>query len=64
MDVGPIPWSAVVDYADRLGLAGVMHRTFCAVLRAMDDAWLAEQRKTAPEAPAMPPDPRIAREAD
>jgi len=51
MDVGPIPWNFIADYGDRLGLDGQLHRTFCAVIRAMDAAWLAENRQSGASAP-------------
>lgn len=63
MDVGPIPWRDIAAYGDRLGLEGPMHRLFCRVLRAMDEAWLnkrAEDREG--ERPAAPT--RDPREAD
>lgn len=52
MSLGQIPWSAVADYGDRIGLVGEAHRVFVAVVRALDDAFLTEwvpEQKAAPE---------------
>ncbi len=51
MDVGPIPWDAIRDYANDLRLSGQMRVLFCEVIRAMDNEWMKDHaRKTAPPA--------------
>lgn len=49
MTVGPIPWTAIVEYADRQELDPMMHATFTAVMLELDAGYLgmlAKERKT------------------
>ena len=39
-DAGPIPWRDVVAYADRAGLDDDNERSFVAILRELDEAYL------------------------
>jgi hypothetical protein len=45
MDVGPIPWDKIRDYAGDLGLVGSTRLMFCEVLRAMDDEWMRDHAR-------------------
>jgi hypothetical protein len=45
MELGPIPWRDTVEYADRLGLTGEIHRTFVAVIRQLDNVYLTHLRE-------------------
>lgn len=38
--MGPIPWVAIVEYADRAGLLGQIHTGFVRVIREMDQEFL------------------------
>jgi hypothetical protein len=40
MAVGPIPFTAMVWWAERQGIEGSSVDDFCALLSAMDDIWL------------------------
>ena len=44
MAVGPIPWSSIVDYADRAGLKGDSAETFTTIMMSLDHAYLADER--------------------
>jgi hypothetical protein len=44
MDLGPIPWTAIVAYADRAGLDPAGCEAFVAVIRTLDGAYLADER--------------------
>ena len=46
MGLGPIPWSAIVEYADRVRLAADVRRMFVDVMRLLDGFFLedAEER--------------------
>jgi hypothetical protein len=46
-DLGPIPWTAIVAYADRLGLDWTMGRALAIVVRSMDEAYRAWHREQA-----------------
>lgn len=49
MSIGPIPWLAVADYADRMRLDYVNRELFEVVIYAMDRAWIdwTEERRAA-----------------
>lgn len=42
MGIGPIPWTAIVAYADRAGLDRRAADVFLTCIRALDAAYLAE----------------------
>lgn len=42
---GPIPWTAIVEYADRLGLDAENAADLVDMIRELDEAWLTEQAK-------------------
>lgn len=44
MATGPIPWTAIVAYADRAGLAGATAAAFVEVIRVMDQGYLEDER--------------------
>ncbi len=47
---GPIPWDAIVRYADRLELIAGDARRFLRMIRSLDDEflrWMREKRKSA-----------------
>jgi len=44
---GPIPWTAIVEYADRAGLELDVEAGFVRVIRAMDAAYLEWYAKKA-----------------
>jgi hypothetical protein len=41
---GPIPWTAINDYALRYGLCGDLFEDFVTFVRAIDDAFLEATR--------------------
>jgi hypothetical protein len=45
--LGPIPWSKIIFYGDRLGLDDTMMVVFTRVLRELDEAFLSDQRENA-----------------
>lgn len=62
--VGPIPWTAVVDYGLRFGLDDDMLAPFVTVIRAMDAEyvqWNSAESKKAVEAAAPPPSGPVTR---
>ena len=42
--IGPIPWTALNDYADFSGLDSGMRKVFVAVIRELDEIYLSWQR--------------------
>lgn len=53
-EVGPIPYSSIANYAERMGFGFAMIRVFEIVLRTMDatwQKWVQDERKSA-SAPA------------
>ena len=42
--IGPIPWSKIMDYGQRVGLDPVMMSVFESVIYALDEAWLEDAR--------------------
>jgi hypothetical protein len=44
MGIGPIPWDAMMKYAEFLGLNRRMTRVWCHVIREMDEYYLKMQR--------------------
>jgi len=42
--LGPIPWGKIIFYGDRLKLDETMMIVFVRILRALDEAFLADQR--------------------
>lgn len=45
MGLGPIPWSAILLYAERKNLDPGIHEAFVHVIRAMDSAYLDWQQQ-------------------
>jgi len=45
MSIGPIPWTAVVEYAERKGLDSTMILVFEVVMRELDEAYLTDLRE-------------------
>ena len=45
MSAGAIPWFAIVDYGDRVGLDAEENEALVEIIRAMDVAWLDWQEK-------------------
>lgn len=45
MGTGPIPWTAIQEYADRVGIRGQERERFTEVIRAVDVAYLEHQVK-------------------
>lgn len=46
MGAGPIPWTAITEYADRLGLSWAMRRLFEDVMASLDETymdWMEQQ---------------------
>jgi len=43
--LGPIPWSKIIFYGERLGLDETMVPVFTRVIRELDEAFLADQRE-------------------
>jgi hypothetical protein len=41
--IGPIPWTAISEYADRHSLDHVVRRVFLEVVRGLDATWLEWQ---------------------
>jgi len=41
--LGPIPWSAIIKYAEWVGLDREMQKVFLDVIRALDAEWLKYQ---------------------
>lgn len=49
MELGPIPWSSIMEYADRLGLDDEEREDLFHHVRALDDVLMEHRRKkTAP----------------
>jgi len=44
--LGPIPWSKIIFYGDRLGLDETMVVVFTRILRELDEVFLSDQRGT------------------
>jgi hypothetical protein len=44
MSMGPIPWSKIVQYAEFAGLEGDVAFAFVAIIRKMDNEYLADVR--------------------
>jgi len=44
MTIGPIPWTAIVAYADRAGFTGSTATAFVEVIRTMDLGYLEDER--------------------
>lgn len=42
--MGPIPWSKIMEYADRAGLDAVMNRVFLKVVRELDEEYQKIQK--------------------
>ena len=47
MGVGPIPWTAIAEFADRAKLAPIARRVFEAVINTLDRAILDDERAKA-----------------
>lgn len=45
--LGPIPWSKIIFYGDRLRLDDTMMAVFTRVVRELDEAFLEDQRTNA-----------------
>lgn len=43
--IGPIPWTAIISYAREAGLDSSMRPVFVAVIRELDEKYLAWQRE-------------------
>lgn len=50
MGMGPIPWTTIMDYAERRGFEGELAEAFVCVIEAMDGGYLAWQRSEADRA--------------
>lgn len=54
-EVGPVPYSSIANYAERMGFGFAMIRVFEIVLRVMDETWRKwvqdERAKAAPKPP-------------
>lgn len=46
MGIGPIPWTAVVEYADRHGYDEELQYRFVAGIREMDDVFIEKSNET------------------
>jgi hypothetical protein len=45
MSLGPIPWTAIVEYAERKGLDSSMIPVFEVVMRELDECYLTDLRE-------------------
>lgn len=55
--LGPIPWSKIVFYGERLGLSETMMPAFTRIIRELDEAFLSDVREKQARAakPKKPP---------
>jgi hypothetical protein len=44
MGPGPIPWDAIMDYADRQGFEPDVRSLFCDMIRQLDSFWLEQEQ--------------------
>jgi len=45
MSIGPIPWTAIIEYGERKGLDSTMILVFEVVMRELDEVYLSDLRE-------------------